>query len=149
MRSAPSPATLDGASVPTVFVRTRRRSFAHCRYSAGQRTKCCGSCQSQIRIGLERTTHSRSITGQAALASIPDSAQIGRRTISLGGATIGASSKSGTRPRIRFIAAIITSWKIGAAPVTPLESRRGVRSKLPTQTPTVTSRVKPIVQLSR
>src|SRR5207237_8781044 len=38
--------------------------------------------------------------------------------------------------------------KIGPAPVTPEESRSGVRSKLPTQTPTVTSRVYPTVQLA-
>ena len=37
---------------------------------------------------------------------------------------------------------------MGAAPTTPDALCSGVRSKLPTQTPTVTSRVKPIVQLS-
>ena len=51
-------------------------------------------------------------------------------------------------PAIRRVAASMTAWKIGPAPVTPEESRSGVRSKLPTQTPTVTSRVYPIVQLS-
>src|SRR5580765_5059559 len=38
---------------------------------------------------------------------------------------------------------------MGPAPVTPDELMSGVRSKFPTHTPTVTSRVYPIVQLSR
>ena len=45
-------------------------------------------------------------------------------------------------------AASITAWKIGPAPVTPDEPMSGARSKLPTQTPTVTCCEKPIVQLS-
>ena len=40
-------------------------------------------------------------------------------------------------------------WRIGPAPVTPETSRIGEPSKFPTQTPTVNSGVKPIVQLSR
>ena len=50
----------------------------------------------------------------------------------------GPEPKSVVSPAARRSAASITPWKIGAAPVTPLELRSGVRSKLPTQTPTVT-----------
>ena len=64
------------------------------------------------------------------------------------GRSTSGSSPAGARPPRRACAASITSWKIGAAPVTPDEFWSGVRSKLPTHTPTVTSRVKPIVQLS-
>ena len=53
-----------------------------------------------------------------------------------------------TSPATRRSAASITPWKIGAAPVTPLEFLSGVRSKLPTQTPTVTCLEYPTVQLS-
>ena len=41
----------------------------------------------------------------------------------------------------RRLAASITAWKIGPAPVTLLELRSSLRSKLPTHTPTVTARV--------
>ena len=47
------------------------------------------------------------------------------------------------------MAADIAVAKSGAAPVMPLTFVIGRPSKLPTHTPTVTSRVKPTVQLSR
>ena len=50
-------------------------------------------------------------------------------------------SSAGCRRSTRSSAASITAWKIGPAPVTPDEPSSGVRSKLPTHTPTVTSRV--------
>ena len=71
------------------------------------------------------------------------------RDLKMRGAKIGASSPIGIVPRTRFTAASITAWKIGAAPVMPLEFRSSRRSKLPAHTPTVTSRVNPMVQLSR
>jgi hypothetical protein len=77
-----------------------------------------------------------------------ESAQISRRTTLAGSGTIGACEKAVDDPPRRRSAASITAWKIGAAPVTPLELRSGVRSKLPTHTPTVTPREWPIVRLS-
>ena len=57
----------------------------------------------------------------------------------IGGAMVGDSRTWGIVPAARRSAAIMIAWKIGPAPVTPLELTSGVRSKLPTHTPTVTA----------
>ena len=79
---------------------------------------------------------------------MPDSEQTRRCSRPSGLGTISSSGNMSCVPVARRVAASITAWKIGPAPVTPVESRSGLRSKLPTQTPTVTSAVYPIVQLS-
>src|SRR5258707_6688425 len=108
---------------------------AHSRYSEGQSVQLSW-CQEQNSTGASLAIHSVSTFGQEVEGRRPDVAQTGARSTPGGGSRIGPSVMA--RP---FIAASITEWKIWPAPVTPLELRSSVRSKLPTQTPTVTSRV--------
>ena len=94
-------------------------------------------------------SHSVSTRGQSAVAPQPgERADRTRREVGRAARRAPRRARRAGGRTTCSCAAIITSWKIGAAPVTPDELRSGVRSKLPTQTPTVTSRVKPIVQLS-
>ena len=83
--------------------------------------------------GASDAIHSVSTAGQSIDGRRPESAQTGARS------TFGGGSRIVSEPC--FAAASITSWKIGPAPVTPLELCSSVRSKLPAHTPTVTSRV--------
>src|SRR5205085_6402149 len=71
--------------------------------------------------GASDGSHSVAIDGQLVDGLSPVNAQISARS-TVGGA--GTIVSDGVRP---FIAASITEWKIGPAPVTPLECRSSVR----------------------
>ena len=90
--------------------------------------------------GRSLAVHSCRRVGHHALAACPDSAQISRWSEIVGEHRARVRGVEAATRGARRSAASMTPWKIGAAPVTPLELRSGVRSKLPTQTPTVTWR---------
>src|SRR5215213_8555173 len=92
-------------------------------------------CQEQGSDSPSRPDHSAARDGHQAFARMPDSVQMVACSTSAGGERITLAVDD-SRP---FVAASITAWKMGPAPVTPDELRSGVRSKFPTHTPTVTS----------
>ena len=78
--------------------------------------------------------------GQNPFARIPERAQMDARVISPDGVASGLVHCRRLSPNT-FVRGEHHRMKIGPAPVTPEEFVSGVRSKFPTQTPTVMSRV--------